>query len=68
MRNEKLLKTALGLLPKLIYKDITPVNMTECKYLSKGDSIIIDFGDHQVGRLAFDLKSVGSHADKCFMD
>ena len=63
MRNEKLLKTALDHMPKLIYKDVSPINMTETQYLSKGDSIIIDFGDHQVGRLAFDLKSVGSHAD-----
>ena len=59
MRNEKLLKTALDHMPKLIYKDVSPINMTETQYLSKGDSIIIDFGDHQVGRLAFDLKSVG---------
>lgn len=64
MRDEKLLKKAISLMPKLIYKNVSPVGTDyQTKQLKKGDSIVLDFGDHQVGRLAFDLKAKGSHPD-----
>ena len=31
--------------------------------LGKGDSLTLDFGDHYVGYLSLDLKSIGSHPD-----
>lgn len=39
-----------------------PMNY-ENKELSKGDIIILDFGQHLVGHVSFDLKSIGNHAD-----
>lgn len=40
--------------------DITTLNQT---VLGKGDSVMLDFGDHQVGYMTFKLKAVGSPAD-----
>ncbi|WP_150274493.1 family 78 glycoside hydrolase catalytic domain [Paenibacillus tepidiphilus] len=37
--------------------------LLSAKELGKGDSVILDFGDHRVGYLAFDVSSVGSPPD-----
>lgn len=34
-----------------------------CNEMKRGDSVILDFGDHQVGYISFDVRTVGSPQD-----
>jgi len=40
-----------------------PISALSAKTFSKGDQLILDYGDHLVGRLSFDIKTNGPAAD-----
>lgn len=42
---------------------VTPTAEFSSRELSKGDHVILDFGDHYVGYLSLDLNYTGSHPD-----
>ena len=77
MRNETFLKTALSCLPQPKETAVPCVRClrltkgdggirteeVEKTPLKKGDKLVLDFGDHQVGYLTLRLGSVGSHPD-----
>jgi hypothetical protein len=44
-------------------KEISNLEVLKERKLSKNDSIIFDFGDHQVGYISFTVVPVGSHFD-----
>lgn len=77
MRNEAFLKTALACLPtpkqsavpcKRLLRLSKAEDEIRCEEiqaapLKKGDSLVLDFGDHQVGYLSLRLGFTGSHPD-----
>ena len=44
-------------------RDKADINSMKNIHLKKGDSIVLDFGDHQVGYVSIKLKTVGSPQD-----
>ena len=77
MRNEAFLKTALACLPTPKETEVPVVRCLRlCRTdegiaeeaiekapMKKGDRLVLDFGDHQVGYLTLKLGFVGSHPD-----
>ena len=77
MRNEAFLKTALACLPTPKERAVSAVRCLSVERengglrireiqrtpLKKGDSLVLDFGDHQVGYLSLKLGFTGSHPD-----
>ncbi len=61
-REEKLLAKAEELLPELIETEVEPAPYSR-EPLASGGSLLLDFGDHQVGYITLDLGFVGSHPD-----
>jgi hypothetical protein len=62
-KNEKFLQIAKELAPKLKERIIVPKNLQQPQVMKKDDSIILDFGNHNVGYVTLSLSSVGSHQD-----
>ena len=42
---------------------VGPAESCRTRLLKKGDSVVLDFGDHQVGYLSLKFGTEGSHAD-----
>lgn len=58
------LEKASALAPELIRTTVMPFEKEENRRsLKKGDKVVFDFGDHQVGYVTLKLKSVGSPQD-----
>lgn len=57
------LEKAEALKPRLLTETVRPVSGMPGGALSEGDSIVLDFGNHCVGRLSIKLGSEGSHPD-----
>lgn len=61
VKNEKFLRTAEKLKPKLIVTE--KMLPGENRILKKGDEVFYDFGSHYVGYLTVDFEPVGKHPD-----
>ena len=61
-RNEWIEK-AEAIKPKLNHENVYPVEQLDKRELHSGDSLILDFGDHQVGYFVFHAMTAGSHQD-----
>ena len=57
------LEKAEALKPALRTETVRPVSGLPAEALREGGSIVLDFGNHFVGRLTLKLKSEGSHPD-----
>ena len=62
-KKKKWLKTAESLKPVLIRETVQPVSGLPEQALSENESVILDFGNHFVGKLTLRLSSKGSHPD-----
>jgi hypothetical protein len=62
-KNERFLQIAEELAPKLKESTIVAKDLKQPQVLKKDDSIILDFGNHNVGYVTLSLSSVGSHQD-----
>jgi len=40
-----------------------PITALSARFLRRNDTVVLDFGDHQVGYVTLDLSSAGSHPD-----
>ena len=64
MDNRRLfLEKAEALKPRLQVETVRPVSGLPDAALSEGDSVVLDFGNHFVGRLTLCLSFEGSHPD-----
>ena len=57
------LQKAEELKPELIRETVRPVSGMPGRALTENESIVLDFGNHYVGRLTLKLGSEGSHHD-----
>ena len=57
------LQKAEELKPELIRETVRPVSGMPGRALTENESIVLDFGNHYVGRLTLKLGSEGSHPD-----
>ena len=57
------LKTAESLKPALIRETVQPVSGLPEQALSENECVVLDFGNHFVGKLTLRLSSKGSHPD-----
>ena len=62
-RKTEWLKKADNLKPELIVRTVRPVSGIPDFALKENESIVLDFGNHFVGRLSLKLESEGSHPD-----
>ncbi len=62
VKNPAFLEKAKELDPVLLHEAVSPISVPKDP-LGKGDSVYLDFGDHEVGYLSFHVTSVGSPAD-----
>ena len=62
-KKKKWLKTAESLKPVLIRETVQPVSGLPEQALSENECVVLDFGNHFVGKLTFRLSSKGSHPD-----
>lgn len=75
IRNEKFIEKAMALEPDLIKSEIHPQSIKIVKieesnggeqnrdFLSTGDRVIIDFGNHYTGYISMHIDSLGHHPD-----
>ncbi len=61
-QNETFLNKAKSLFPKLIETKVSPVEYSR-EPMATGDSLLLDFGNHQTGYLNLKLGFTGSHPD-----
>ena len=59
------LEIAESLKPVLNRETVRPVSGLPDRALSENESIVLDFGNHYVGKLTLKLSSQGSHPDLC---
>ncbi|MBQ8964624.1 MAG: hypothetical protein IJ089_12685 [Clostridia bacterium] len=62
-RRSEWLEKAEALRPRIFTQTVRPVSGMPDAALSEGGSVVLDFGDHFVGRLTLRLGSEGSHPD-----
>ena len=62
LNDERLLKRAAELTPSLLREEREPLRLPG-QSLGKGESAVLDFGEHLVGRLTLSLSFSGSHPD-----
>lgn len=62
LNDERLLKRAAELTPSLLREEREPLRLPG-QSLGKGESTVLDFGEHLVGRLTLSLSFSGSHPD-----
>ena len=62
-KRREFLEKARALEPRIFTETVRPVSGMPEGALGEGDSVVLDFGDHFVGRFSLRLGSVGSHPD-----
>ena len=62
-RRKDYLKAAEALKPELKVTRVRPLNLADGIAMAEGASLLLDFGDHQVGHITLKLGYTGSHPD-----